>query len=137
MLVLSRHRDESILIGEDGAIVITVVDIRGDKCRLGIMAPIDIPVHRQEVYEAIQREGGRTRIPGPVHNGNGNGDNEPALIAAVNRAESALCDALGYAEQLEADNAKLRAMLAQLLDHDPAALAGEAWGEDGEVDRNC
>jgi len=54
MLVLSRHRDESIIIGDD--IVITVVDIRGDKVRLGIAAPIEIPVHRQEVYDAIQRE---------------------------------------------------------------------------------
>ena len=54
MLVLSRHRDESIIIGDD--IVITVVDIRGDKVRLGINAPVEIPVHRQEVYDAIQRE---------------------------------------------------------------------------------
>jgi carbon storage regulator len=54
MLVLSRHRDESIIIGDD--IVVTIVDIRGDKVRLGIEAPSDIPVHRQEVYEAIQRE---------------------------------------------------------------------------------
>ena len=54
ILILSRHRDESIIIGDD--IVITVVDIRGDKVRLGINAPIEIPVHRQEVYEAIQRE---------------------------------------------------------------------------------
>ncbi|HAY83296.1 MAG TPA: carbon storage regulator [Planctomycetaceae bacterium] len=54
MLVLSRHRDESIMIGDD--IVLTIVDIRGDKVRLGIDAPQDIPVHRQEVYEAIQRE---------------------------------------------------------------------------------
>ena len=54
MLVLSRHRDESIIIGDN--IVITVVDVRGDKVRLGIDAPKDIPVHRQEVHEAIQRE---------------------------------------------------------------------------------
>lgn len=54
MLVLSRHRDESIMIGDD--IVLTIVDIRGDKVRLGIEAPTDIPIHRQEVYEAIQRE---------------------------------------------------------------------------------
>ncbi len=54
MLVLSRHRDESIIIGDN--IVITVVDIRGDKVRLGIQAPAEVPVHRQEVYEAIQRE---------------------------------------------------------------------------------
>ena len=55
MLVLSRHRDESIMIGDD--IVITIVDIRGDKVRLGIQAPTHVPVHRQEVYEAIKREG--------------------------------------------------------------------------------
>jgi carbon storage regulator len=54
MLVLSRHRDESIMIGDD--VVVTIVDIRGDKVRLGINAPQDIPVHRQEVYEAIKRE---------------------------------------------------------------------------------
>jgi carbon storage regulator len=57
MLVLSRHRDESIMIGDD--VVVTIVDIRGDKVRLGIDAPQDIPVHRQEVYEAIQRENRR------------------------------------------------------------------------------
>ena len=54
MLVLSRQRDESIIIGDN--IVITIVDIRGDKVRLGIQAPVEIPVHRQEVYDAIQRE---------------------------------------------------------------------------------
>lgn len=54
MLVLSRQLDESIMIGDD--VVITVVDIRGDKVRLGIAAPTQIPVHRQEVYEMIQRE---------------------------------------------------------------------------------
>jgi len=57
MLVLSRHRDESIMIGDD--VMVTIVDIRGDKVRLGIDAPQDIPVHRQEVYEAIQRENRR------------------------------------------------------------------------------
>jgi carbon storage regulator len=54
MLVLSRQRDESIIIGDN--IVVTIVDIRGDKVRLGIDAPTEIPVHRREVYEAIQRE---------------------------------------------------------------------------------
>ncbi len=54
MLVLSRQRDETIMIGDD--IEITVVDIRRDKVRLGIKAPSDVPVHRKEVYEAIQRE---------------------------------------------------------------------------------
>lgn len=54
MLVLSRHRDEQILIGDD--IVLTVVDIRGDKVRVGIDAPKEIPVHRREVYDAIKRQ---------------------------------------------------------------------------------
>ena len=54
MLILTRRISESIIIGDN--IVITVVDIRGDKVRLGIEAPKEIPVHRQEVYEAIQRE---------------------------------------------------------------------------------
>ena len=61
MLVLSRHRDESIMIGDD--IVITIVDIRGDKVRLGIQAPQHVPVHRQEVYDAIQRENRRAAAP--------------------------------------------------------------------------
>ena len=51
MLVLSRQRDEKIMIGDE--IEITVVDIRGDKVRLGIVAPRDVSVHREEVYEAI------------------------------------------------------------------------------------
>lgn len=51
MLVLSRKRGERIVIGE--SIVITVVEIRGDKVRLGIVAPKDVPVHREEVYEAL------------------------------------------------------------------------------------
>lgn len=54
MLVLSRQRDESIIIGDN--IVVTIVDIRGDKVRLGIQAPTEIPVHRREVFEAIQLE---------------------------------------------------------------------------------
>lgn len=54
MLVLSRQRDESIMIGDD--VEITIVDVRGDKVRLGITAPKTIPVHRREIYDAIQRE---------------------------------------------------------------------------------
>jgi carbon storage regulator len=54
MLVLSRQRDETIMIGDD--IEITVVDIRGDKVRLGINAPREVQVHRKEVYEAIRAE---------------------------------------------------------------------------------
>lgn len=54
MLVLSRQKDESIVIGDD--VEVTIVDVRGDKVRLGIMAPKSISVHRREVYDAIQRE---------------------------------------------------------------------------------
>ena len=54
MLVLSRQRDETIMIGDD--IEVTVVDIRGDKVRLGINAPREVSVHRKEVYDAIRRE---------------------------------------------------------------------------------
>jgi len=54
MLVLSRQRDESIMIGDDVEIII--VDVRGDKVRLGITAPKSVPVHRREIYDAIQRE---------------------------------------------------------------------------------
>jgi len=54
MLVLSRQKDESIMIGDN--VEVTIVDVRGDKVRLGITAPRSIPVHRREVYEAIQRE---------------------------------------------------------------------------------
>lgn len=52
--MLNRHRDERIKIGED--IEIVVVDVRGDKVRLGIEAPPDVPVHRREVYDAIKRD---------------------------------------------------------------------------------
>ncbi len=53
MLVLSRKKNESIVINDD--ITIVVVDIRGDKVRLGVDAPKEVPVHRQEVFNAIQR----------------------------------------------------------------------------------
>lgn len=60
MLVLSRRPNESIVIGDK--ITVTVIEIRGDKVRLGVEAPRDVSVHRQEVYEAIQRNS----LPQPV-----------------------------------------------------------------------
>ncbi len=54
MLVLQRTLEESIMIGDD--IEIKIVDVRGDRVRLGITAPKNVPVHRKEIWEAIQRE---------------------------------------------------------------------------------
>jgi carbon storage regulator len=54
MLVLSRKKNESIVINDN--IVITVVEVRGDKVRLGVVAPKDVTVHRQEVFDAIQKD---------------------------------------------------------------------------------
>ena len=56
MLVLSRQKNESIVIGKEGEIEVSIVDVRGDKVRLGITAPLHIPVHRKEIYIAIQKE---------------------------------------------------------------------------------
>lgn len=57
MLVLSRHKDESIII--NGNIEVMIVDIRGDKVRIGIEAPASVPVHRKEVQDAIDRQKGK------------------------------------------------------------------------------
>ncbi|MHC4624363.1 MAG: carbon storage regulator CsrA [Planctomycetota bacterium] len=65
MLVLSRQKDESIMIGDN--VEITIVDVRGDKVRLGITAPKEISVHRREVYDAIQREKSAKRAEQEQH----------------------------------------------------------------------
>lgn len=67
MLVLSRKKNESIVI--DDTIVVTVVEIRGDKVRLGIQAPKEVPVHRSEVHAAI-------------HNDQANEEQPPAVSSA-------------------------------------------------------
>lgn len=60
MLVLSRRKNESLILGNDAGVVakVMVVDIRGDKARLGIEAGSDLAVHREEVWDAIKRSGG-------------------------------------------------------------------------------
>jgi carbon storage regulator len=63
MLVLSRKKNESIVI--DDRIKIVVVEIRGDKVRLGVEAPKEVPVHRQEVYDAIKRAAIQADAPAP------------------------------------------------------------------------
>jgi carbon storage regulator len=65
MLVLSRKKNESIVINDD--ITIVVVEIRGDKVRLGVEAPKEVPVHRNEVYEAIRRNQQNGSIEGEAH----------------------------------------------------------------------
>ena len=69
MLVLSRKKNESIVINND--ITIVVVEIRGDKVRLGVEAPKEVPVHRREVYDAIHRanSGGSNGTPGNAASG--------------------------------------------------------------------
>lgn len=64
MLVLSRKKNEAIVINND--ITIVVVEIRGDKVRLGIVAPKEVPVHRQEVFDAIYEKAGVKPPPPPV-----------------------------------------------------------------------
>jgi carbon storage regulator len=64
MLVLSRKKNESIVINND--ITVTVVEIRGDKVRLGIVAPKEVPVHRQEVYDAIHGKDSTSPSPSTV-----------------------------------------------------------------------
>lgn len=66
MLVLSRKKNESIVIGEN--VVVTVIEVRGDKVRLGIDAPKDVAVHRKEVMEAILRENMKFSAPSTEEN---------------------------------------------------------------------
>jgi carbon storage regulator len=63
MLVLSRKVGEVIVVGDD--VRITVIEVRGDKVRLGIVAPRAVPVHRLEVYDAIKQ----TQDPVPANSG--------------------------------------------------------------------
>lgn len=77
MLVLSRKKNETIVI--NGTIEVTVVDIRGDKVRLGIVAPGDVPVHRLEVQRAIDRDGSnRPSVAGPIGQGVQENSDAPA-----------------------------------------------------------
>ena len=69
MLVLSRKKNESIVINND--ITIVVVEIRGDKVRLGVEAPKEVPVHRREVYDAIHRAAGSGGSNGTGNAGTG------------------------------------------------------------------
>ena len=74
MLVLSRKKDESIVINND--ITIVVVEIRGDKVRLGVEAPKEVPVHRREVFEAIARG---EPVAEPVKTNASSGSEQPSV----------------------------------------------------------
>ncbi|MGD0576553.1 MAG: carbon storage regulator CsrA [Candidatus Staskawiczbacteria bacterium] len=74
MLVLSRKKNESIVINDD--ITITIVEIRGDKVRLGVEAPKEVPVHRREVFDAIRRNEAADGKPEEKEDGEGAGNGE-------------------------------------------------------------
>jgi carbon storage regulator len=65
MMVLSRKKNESLII--NGNIIVTVVEIRGDKVRLGVELPKDMPIHRKEVYDALRRHDDAAPDPFPVY----------------------------------------------------------------------
>jgi cytosine deaminase len=94
MLVLSRTRDQTIMIGDD--IEVTIVDIRGDKVRLGINAPRTVSVHRKEIYDAVRRENQNAAQMRPqdisspaAHHGNGS---DPFIRAAIEEARQGLAE---------------------------------------------
>lgn len=100
MLVLSRQRDETIMIGDD--IEVTVVDIRGDKVRVGITAPTRIAVHRKEVYEAIKAENERASAVSASDIDRGIGAAGASPSADGKRRQSALSPRLVPAPQQKA-----------------------------------
>lgn len=97
MLVLTRRKNEALVIGE---IRVVVVEIRGDKVRLGIDAPKDMPVHRREVYEALQRDEAASswsnpqRVADPAPNVV---TLSPRNVAVLDRLRERLADASGTA----------------------------------------
>lgn len=93
MLVLSRRSHESIRIGD--TIVVTVLEVRGDHVRLGIDAPGDVQVHRQEVYESIQEANLSAASPTPVAVAAGAEALRRALVSPTATAEGAASDASG------------------------------------------
>lgn len=95
MLVLSRQKDQSIMIGDE--IEVTIVDLRGDKVRLGINAPRTVAVHRKEVYNIVKREGNHPKVE-TAHAGqaptgsNGNAKSDSFLREAIEEARRGLAE---------------------------------------------
>ena len=57
VLILTRRIGESLVIGKDGDVKVTILAVRGNQIRIGINAPKDVPVHREEIFDRIQAEG--------------------------------------------------------------------------------
>ena len=87
MLILSRKVNESIII--NGSILVKIVRVDGDVVKLGIQAPADVPVHRQEVYEEIQRANrealtmGRPAVPKLAPKKSANTESPPAVTGKI------------------------------------------------------
>jgi cytosine deaminase len=109
MLVLARQRDETIMIGD--SIEVTVVDIRGDKVRLGINAPKTIAVHRKEVYDAIRRENQSAAQMRPEDLGNGPPRNPSPM--KLHRPELTDADVAMHAPFIQAAVQEAKAGLAE------------------------
>lgn len=90
MLVLSRHRDQRVMIGKD--ITVQVLEIRGDKVRLGIQAPADIAVHREEVFEAIAKEEAKRSAAAESGRDAGEGDAAPEVEPSSASPDAAAAD---------------------------------------------
>jgi len=89
MLVLSRQKDQTIIIGDD--VEVTIVDIRGDKVRLGINAPRSVTVHRKEVYDAVQREHNASQSHS-TQTDEPPAANDPFLAMAIEEAQKGLAE---------------------------------------------
>ena len=135
MMVMSRRMGESIVINND--ITLTVVEIRGDKVRLGVVAPMEVPVHRQEIYDAI-----RGNWPPPAVPARPSSPEEQAFVQAIVEEPGDEGLRLIFADWLEergdplGEYLRLRCRLARLAAGDPQrpgleARAAALWGQHG------
>jgi carbon storage regulator len=133
MLVLTRRKNESVVINDD--VIVTVVEIRGDKVRLAVVCPKEVPVHRQEVYDAIHGEWLPARPSSPE---------ESAFVQAIQEEPGDEGQRLIFADWLEergdplGEFLRARCQLAQLPAGDPQREGLEErerslWGEHGRA----
>src|SRR5690349_706677 len=142
MLVLSRKKNESIVINND--VVVTVVEIRGDKVRLGVVAPKEVPVHRQEVYDAIHIDRTWAPPPPPPPPARPTSPEEQAFVQVVVAEPADAGLRLIFADWLEergdplGEYLRLRCRLARLAADDPQrggleVRARALWGAHGRT----